>query len=308
MTSEGPPPRRPSPEPSREPGAPPRPPVVSIANGLWVQDGLAVGEDFLRTLAEQYGAGARTVDFTSAGVKEATDAWVREQTADRITTLFGELPTRTKLVLANAVYLKADWVLPFYESPTRDQPFTRTDGSTVDVPMMSSRSRLRYASGTGWQAVELPYAGGELAMRVLVPTGTATPGDLLRPRTLDAVAAGLRPATVDLALPKWDFDTDLDLVPLLTTLGLTLPFGEGADLSGIAAGLHVDQAIHRATITVDEWGTEAAAVTGLAVATSGRPRPEVTMRADRPFAFSIVHLPTGAPLFLGSVQDPSKTR
>jgi serpin B len=86
---------------------------------------------------------------------------------------------------------------------------------------------------------------------------------------------------------------------------MTDAFTPAADFSGISPGLLIDQAIHRATITVTEWGTEAAAVTGLAAMASAELAPPLTVRADHPFVFSIVHLPTGAPLFVGSVADPT---
>src|SRR2546430_17630278 len=104
-------------------------------------------------------------------------------------------------------------------------------------------------------------------MRILLPTAPGkTPGSLLAPETMSAVTAALRPENVALSLPQWDFGSSLDLVPALRTLGLTLPFGADADFSGISPGLHVTQAVHRANITVDEWGTEAAPATAMGFA------------------------------------------
>ena len=65
------------------------------------------------------------------------------------------------------------------------------------------------------------------------------------------------------------------------------------------------RALHRANITVDESGTEAAAVTALVVDAAGAGPASVTVRADHPFAFAIVHQATAAPLFLGQVADPA---
>ncbi|HKR50767.1 MAG TPA: serpin family protein [Pseudonocardiaceae bacterium] len=292
-------PPRQSPDPTREPDQPSAPPVVAIANGLFVQAGLPVADGFLRTLASQYGAGARI--FPSGRGAEQINAWVRDQTADRIDKVFDQLEPDTRLVLANAVYLKADWQTPFAKEPTTDATFTRADSKPVTVPMMHQQESLRYASGQGWQAVELPYAASELAMRVIVPQGALTPVQVLSPETLRQVEAGLRAEQVDLFLPRWDFATELDLLPVLNTLGLTAL----DDFSGISdAGLELDQAVHRANITVDEWGTEAAAVTGLGFAVSAPAGPRFVVRADRPFAFVIVHQPTGAPLFIGHITDP----
>lgn len=141
-------------------------------------------------------------------------------------------------------------------------------------------------------------------MQVIVPRGAHAPAELLSPGTLSRVQAELRSERVDLSMPRWDFATDLDLLPALRHLGLTAR----DDFSGMSPEqLTLAQAVHRANITVDEWGTEAAAVTGLAFIASAPVAPPIVVRADRPFAFAIVHRPTGAPLFIGHVADPLAT-
>jgi len=304
VTTQGPPPPRP-PDASRKSGQV-EPPVVALANALFARNGYPIRQAYLRVLAAQYGTGVHTVDFTSPSAARQINEWVRLQTAGLITKLFDQLNPATLLVLANALYLRADWAQPFARSQTADETFTRANGSTVRAPMMHQLGHFRYANGRGWQAVELPYAGADLAMRILVPTGGMTPADLLAPTVQAAVAAGLRPSTVDLSLPRWKATSVLDLTALLPKLGMTAPFGPAADFSGIAGGLQIEQAVHRARITVDEWGTEAAAVTGLAFATSGvAPGSAVTIRADHPFACVILHTTTGVPLFVGHVVDPT---
>jgi serpin B len=274
--------------------------ALRIANALWAQRGFPIGEPFLRTLAAQYGTGVRTVDFHSAGATDAIDAWVRERTDGRIRKLFDRLDPNTKAVLANAIYFKADWRSPF-RGTDPEARFTRADGSTVKAPMMYQLTPLSYAKGPGWQAVELPYKSADFAMWVLLPEPSGAPLDLLAPGTLAAVADGLRPATVELSMPKWDFETSFDLLGAVNALGVT----DLTDFSGINPQVVLGQAIHRANITVDEEGTEAAAVTGLAFPASAGPRPDVTFRADRPFAFAIMHKPTRTPAFIGTVTDPT---
>jgi serpin B len=306
VTSAGPPPRT-SPSATRTPGES-TPPVFNIANGLFVQEGARLQDEFLRILASQYGAGAQAVDFASPEAIEIIDAWVPEQTTDRIRKLFDELAPDTQVVLANAVYFKADWTLPFHPGATTTESFTRTDGSTVRTPMMRLEGALRYATSDTWQAIELPYADSHLAMWVLVPTGQTTPAELLAPDTFAHVATSLAPGRVDLSMPRWDFATDLDLIPLLQKLGMKVPFERGADFSEMLPDVRIDQAVHRANITVDEGGTEAAAVTGMSfVPISAPPPPDVTIRADHPFAFALVETTTGTPVFIGHVADPTAT-
>lgn len=288
---------------SRSAGAPAQDPIVTIANGLFVQQSFPIGAPFLHTIAADYGAGVHTVDFASANAKAAIDAWVKAQTAGRIKQLFDSLDPDTKLVLANAVYLKADWAVPFAEDPTTDAPFTTADGKQITVPTMHQGETGGYAHSADWQAVALPYAGGTLAMWVIVPTGKTPLADLLSPATLAQIKSGLQPAGVELALPRWKSTTTLDLAAALQQLGMHAAFASTADFSGISPALYIQQAVHRATITVDEWGTEAAAVTGLAFAAGAR-LAQVTVKADHPFAYAIVNVPTGAVVFEGSVADP----
>ncbi|MGC9667453.1 serpin family protein [Planosporangium sp. 12N6] len=296
-----------------------RPATLLVNNAIFTAQQLRIEKPFLRTLAAQYGAGVYPVDFHSPRTIRTINEWVRAQTAGRIPTLFDRLDPDAAAVLANTVYLRADWEHEFDRSATVPAPFTRADGHVGQVPTMHLAADLRYASGAGWQTVELPYAHSDLAMWVMVPTGPAPgepagagappgPADLLAPASMAAVGAALRPAYVSVALPRWDFGTNIDLDDPLVRLGVRRAFDPGtADFSGISgAQLYIDQAVHRATVTVDERGTEAAAATGISMMpTSARVPPELVVRADRPFAFAVVHRPTGLPVFVGHVADPA---
>jgi serpin B len=275
---------------------------VLIGNALFTQRGFPVGKPFLNTLAAQYGAGVYAVDFGSPGAAKTMNDWVRTQTADRIRKLFDQVDPDTRLVLANAVYLKADWQRRFAYTGPAD--FRTADGSTRQVPTMHLESDLRYAKGIGWQAVELPYAHSDLAMWIMVPDDNGSPDSLLTADSMAAVGAALRPEYLELALPKWDFSTEIDLADPLTRLGVRQAFSSSADFSGIQPGLYISQAIHRADITVDEQGTRAAAATAIGMTMSARAQPATVVRVDHPFAFAIVHRPTGVPLFVGHVANP----
>jgi serpin B len=254
-------------------------------------------------MAAEYGAGVRPVDFTGADALKLINAWADRQTAGRIKEVFEELDPNTQLVLANAVYFKADWQTFFLE--VLDESFTRADGTVVQTPMMRSHRRLRYAETGGVTAIELPYAEGPYAMWVMLPPAAGKPEDTLTPAVLGKVRTRFAETGVEVAIPKWDFETSLDLTEILPGLGLRAAFGEGADFSGIAPGLFVQQAVHKANISVDEWGTEAAAVTGIAMAMSGPPPANARFIADRPYAFAIVGGKDQVPLFIGRVSDPT---
>lgn len=310
VTDQAPPPPTPPPAGDKPEGRDyPRPsaPVLAVSNGLFAQRGYQFVQEFLQTLREQYDAGLQTVDFADeAAALAAINGWVEEKTGGRITKALERLDPMTRLAIANAVYLKASWPVPFGDP--RDGQF-KVAGEQVAIPTVSRESTFDYATGSGWRSLTLPYFGDRLAMRLILPTGQGTPADLMKPEILAAAAKG-KPTDVKLTMPTWDFGADLDLRELLPKLGLTDVFDElRANLSGITASeaLFVDQAVHKANITVDQLGTEAAAVTVLTtMPTSARAVPPVQFTVDRPFLFQIVDLKTGAPLFLGQVVDPTK--
>lgn len=163
------------------------------------------------------------------------------------------------------------------------------------------------AKGESWRSVTIPYRGDGLAMTIILPDEGA----------YDAVLGALTPALLakaqqgtnqllSLTIPAFQIDGAGPLTEALMDLGITEIFGS-ADLSGMVEGheLRADQVVHRAVISVDEKGTEAAAVTLMGVAESAAAEPVETFSIDRSFLFTIHDTVTGAPLFLGSVVDPS---
>jgi serine protease inhibitor len=289
--------------------------TVDAANSLWGQHGVTWEHPFLDALAESFGTGMREVDYMHdhEAARKAINAWTSDQTHAKIPALIpsGMLDVTTRLVLVNAIYLKAPWAVPFEKSATQDRPFTRADGSTVDVAMMSydSASSLAYARGPGWQAVDLVYDGAGLAMVVVVPDAghldditTGFDADFLR-----SVLAGLQSTGVGLRLPRWTFRTQVLLNEVLGELGMPTAFTDGADFSGMThdMGLAIQAVVHEAFIAVDEQGTEAAAATAVAMRESSAMRDMVELTVDRPFLFVLHDLATGTPLFIGRVSDPT---
>ncbi len=290
--------------PTAGPDRKPEKPILTLANALFVKEGYPLLEKYRRAMTEQYGSEVHGIDLANPDEALAeVNGWASEHTAGRIPTIFDKLSPDTRLVIANAVYLKADWTVPFDSAGEGE---FAVEGKAVDVPRMSRESEVGYAKGPGWQAVELPYFGDRLVMRVIVPTGSKSPADLMTPAVL-AAAAKTKPTVADVTLPKWDFGTKFDLTRLLQQLGVEDAFDGRADFSGIATVEHleIDQAVHKANITVDELGTVASAVTAVSIkATSARLPAPLQFTVDRPFVFEIVDTKTGAPLFLGHVADP----
>ncbi len=188
-----------------------------------------------------------------------------ERTEQRIPELLveGVLTPATRLALVNAIYLKAPWQTPFEPEATQEGVFTRADGSTVEVPFMTTTASLPYASGDGWQALEIPYVGGSLALTLILPDDLADFERALTPDGLAAITSSLSDTQVALEMPRFGIESKTELATILAALGMPTAFGDGADFSGIttAEQLAISNVIHQANIDVDEKGTEAAAAT-----------------------------------------------
>jgi serpin B len=288
---------------------------LEIANALWGQRGWPILPSYLDVLAEDFGAGMNTVDFAQdpESARGSINAWVSDQTAQKIPELLppGFIDSDTRLVLTNAVYFKASWATPFDPSATSDLPFTLLDDSSVNVPVMHASLATLYAEGDGYQAVELPYAGNQLSMLVILPAaGTfATFSAGLGTSFLANLDARRMDAQVDLSLPRFEFGTVAPLKEKLEALGMTRAFSPAAaDFSGIdgTPDLYVSAVQHEAFISVDEQATEAAAATavGGTKITVVQTLENKVFDARRPFLFAIRDFETHAVLFCGQVVSP----
>jgi len=289
--------------------------LVKTANSLWGQQDTVFGQIFLDTLAANYGAGMRLVDYKSAAeeARQAINDWVAGETEDKITDLIpeGALDELTRLVLVNAVYLDATWATQFDPELTEDGQFTTLTGDPVTASMMFQSLSFPYASGEGWQAVELPYLRDELAMLVIVPEAGrfAEVESRLGAGLIDEAVGQLATGPeVILRMPKFEFRTQAGLNDALKALGMPSAFDPNtADFSGMTTqeALFISDVIHEAYIAVDEEGTEAAAATAVVMRATAAPMEMVELTIDRPFMFALRDRETGALLFLGRVTDPT---
>jgi len=285
---------------------------LATANQLWGQSGLEFEQAFLDRLAASYGAGMRLVDYIEAReeARQAINAWVAERTRERIPELVpeGVLNELTRLVLVNAIYLKAPWLHPFDEGGTESAPWSRLDGRESEAQLMRLNERLRYVRGDGLQAVELPYVDGLLAMTVIVPDEGefAAIEQALTSQTLTSTLEAMEGAQVHLRFPRFEFRSKLLLSGRLAELGMPLAFSEAADFSGMTSAerLLIQEVIQEAFVSVDEEGTEAAAATAVVAGATSAPVDVVELTVDRPFVFLIRDVQTGAILFMGRVVDP----
>ena len=285
-------------------------------NIMWLESAASVRDDYLARLSDA--VSVERCDFARApeAARERINSTVAEQTAGKIADLIGPgvIDPLTRLVLTNAVYMKALWTHQFPASETKQKPFYPERTGATPADLMHLRTRLAYHRGDGYQAVLLPYRGGSLAMAAVLPDGPLSEfagrlGDL---GGIGALLAGLLSGDaehdVDLSFPRFKITAGFMLADTLQALGVRAAFAEDADFSGISdMKLRISAVVHKAYIDVGEEGTEAAAATATffaSMAVIKRPEPDVRLVFDHPFLFMIVDTETGLPLFLGQFTRP----
>jgi len=286
---------------------------ASFDASVWGQRGTRFKAGYLDILAADYDSPMWVVDFRSDAEtsREAINQWSTEVTQDRITEVVrrGDVTAFTRFLPVAVGYLRAPWQIPFERSATRSGRFVELDGDTVDAQTMqvSAPSGLLTAEHPDWEAVEIPYLGGELALLVVVPrSGTFESFQQgLDAPMVERITDDLEDQAVDLRLPQFQFTTSADLAGPLEALGLVDAFTRDADFSGITSDevLSLSGMAYEGYFGIDEDGTDAET-------TATAPSPEsptpaaVKLTVDRPFVFAVRDRQTGLILMLGQVVDP----
>lgn len=289
---------------------------LSICDSVWLNTdnagGISFKKSFTDVLKDYYEAQKGFV--TNANAVETINAWVSDKTQGRIPTIIDSSDFLCYLI--NAIYFKATWEKAFNEGATSKDVFTSRDGSRSRIDFMHARDEYNYyESSDGTKIVELPYVNmsyGEdgrirdgysdlnLSMYVILSDGEVYPEYLLNNVTLS-------PATVILSMPKFKTEFDFELKDILVDMGMTDAFDpERADLTNAfdnlgARNAYVSEAVQKTYISVDEQGTEAAAVTAIGIKTTsiGNTPRTVVFDADRPFTYVVRDNSNGEILFMG---------
>jgi serpin B len=288
---------------------------LTVANRLWGQKDYDFHADFLKLTQEYYGAGLKEVDFIKAteAARQAINAWVEEQTKDKIKELLkkGILSPNTRLVLTNAIYFKAAWQHAFAEGATAPGKFLLPDNKGVQVPLMHQTTSAGYYNAGDLALLDLPYEDGQLSLVVLLPKDVAGLPALEKSLTQAQMSEWMikrqfRP--VQITLPKFKITSEFQLNEVLAALGMPTAFTTKADFSGMTTRdqLFISAVVHKAFVDVHEKGTEAAAATAVVMdkKASAKTEEPVTFRADHPFVFLIRDNQSGSILFMGRLANP----
>ncbi len=293
--------------------------ILTTANALWYRQSAQIKPEFLAANQKNFSATIKPLDFANAPAAEAEiNQWASDQTHGRITGIANGMidPIYTDLILANAIYFKGKWLDPFEKNLTKERPFHPATGAAKNLPMMEMSKSFSYRKGSGYQAVRLPYMGGNLAMYVFLPDPDSSPAKLLQIMNGDKWRRLTMPGFKDhdglVVLPKFKLENTFDLVPPLQKLGMKTAFNNlkskpDADFSGMFKDPHHISAVRQKTfVEVGEEGTEAAAVTMMQLNSGSLhplpPKP-FEMIVNRPFLFAIVDARSEMILFMGVVNN-----
>lgn len=283
-------------------------------NSLWITKEGAFETSFTNDATRYFSTSTHSIDFSdSERARKTINAWVSERTEAKIPTLIppGLLTPQSVAALVNALYFKGSWQTAFPNSGTIDDTFQSPTNSRRAIKMMRLTESYPFFENDSWQTVKIPYSGGQFSFLLLLPKRVLTSQEVVSLLSESLISDALKPhpySRVALQLPRFEIRQSRELTGDLSTFGIGDLFTGRADLSGITKRAFAINAVqHEAFITVDEKGTEAAAATAVIMAKSaafGREAEPITVRADHPFAFSIVHSESNAPLFLGVIGEP----
>uniref|UniRef100_A0A7M4FW04 Serpin family I member 1 n=1 Tax=Crocodylus porosus TaxID=8502 RepID=A0A7M4FW04_CROPO len=252
--------------------------VLKIANSLYVQNGFHISDKFLELVKKYFKAEVENVDFgQSAAVASHINKWVENHTNNMIKDFVSsrDFSALTHLALINAVYFKGNWKSQFRPENTRTFSFTKDDESEVQIPMMYQQGEFYYGefsdgsneAGGIYQVLEIPYEGDEISMMIIlsrqeVPLVTLEP--LVKAQLIEEWASSVKKQKVEVYLPRFTIEQEIDLKDVLKSLGVTEAFGRSADFTAMSDNkeLYLAKAIHKSFIEVNEEGSEAAAASG----------------------------------------------
>lgn len=297
----------------------PTSPIVQIANAIWPQKDLGLLPSFKNVVQKDFGGTIDSLDYAHDIAKAVAEVnkWADVNTKGKIQNILSErdVSSDTKLILASAIYMKANWLHMFNEYGTQNAPFHIDKKRTVDTPMMQVTESLSVYDDKDVAVIELPYIhdtqGPALSMVVALPKdieGLAALEEKLSIQLLGDWLKQARKQKVQLQFPKFKLESRTVINDVMQALGMKLAFTKQADFSGITGrpDLFISSAIHQTYIDVDEKGTEAAAVTVIGMRTTSMEIPvePYIFTADHPFVFFIIDQRTKAILFMGRFVHP----
>ena len=284
---------------------------MNIANSIWVQDKMQLKKNFQTLAQNNYQAEVGNVDFGSPKALETINNWVNQKTKEKIKKVFEKLGSDTVSVLVNAIYFKGKWTNEFDKLNTQNQTFYLDDGTEKEHPIMNNSGYYQYFENSELQAIKMPYGEKKFSMNIFLPNKNTNINEFIAGITDEKITlwiSDLEQKDGDISIPSFKFSYEIpNFIQALNNLGIEQVFTGLSKLDKIVENknLFITQAVHKAYIDTDETGTEAAAVTGLAMeVTATIPVDDrFAMICNRPFFF-VIQDDIGTNLFMGAILNP----
>lgn len=287
--------------------------LLEIANAIYYRNNFAVENSFIKTNQQYYNAEVSSLDFSSPNALKTINGWVAQKTHGKIETILDEIKPSHVMFLLNAIYFKGVWTKEFNKKNTELKPFYLKNGTTIQTETMQRLDTLPFASNTLFSAIQLSYGKESYNMYVFLPEPGKNLQDIVDQLNNDNWQTWMKSFSVkqdiDIKFPKLKYDYEIKLNDVLTEMGMGVAFTGAADFTGInkAGGLYIDYVKHKTFIEVNEEGTEAAAVTIVAIDKTSVGPQKTAFHVNRPFLYAIIEKSTGAVLFIGTVTNPAKS-
>lgn len=304
-------------------GSPTGGPRLSFSNGVWVDKSLSFKPSFKEIVDTVYKAASNQADFQTKAVEVTNEvnSWAEKETSGLIKEVLpsGSVDSSTRLIFANALYFKGAWNDKFDASKTKDHDFHLLNGTSIQVPFMTSSKKQLVTAFNDFKVLGLSYKQGDdkrsFSMYFFLPDAkdglpalvnkvSSESGFLERHLPHEKVEVG------EFRIPKFKISFGFEASKVLKQLGLVLPFSGEEGLtemveSPVGKNLYVSSIFHKTFIEVNEEGTEAAAASAAVIMLRGLPLDnKIDFVADHPFLFLIREDLTGVVLFIGHVVNP----
>lgn len=291
---------------------------LSVANSIWYRNEFPISNDFLQINANYFNAEVQSLDFSQPAAADTINGWVKKETRNTIEKIVEQINPETFMFLINAVYFKSDWKEPFDADDTYERDFNSPPGK-VKADFMNRKGEMDYFEANDATGIMLPYDDGRFQFFAILPEENTDIRSFisgLNGATVYDYLTSIRTETIKLSIPKFETNFEDELKDELSRLGMGIAFDwEQADFSSmldksedyIKENLYIGGVRHKTFCRVDELGTEASAVTIVDMETTGaivEPENQIVIVFDRPFVYGIVDVVTGAPLFLGIMENP----
>ena len=290
-------------------------PLVLIANNIYMNKGFELLPEFVSKAKTFYNADAETRDFHDGKTRDAINQWGSDHTKGMIKEVLKKDEFNPDFVsyLLNAIYFKGTWTYKFDKNMTVDEVFGHA-GDTEELtyrPMMHQQALFGYAETDDYQALRLPYGKTSdnqsnvndcsFVMTVLLPKlQTNALPEVPTTDVWQQIQQQMSITDVDVKLPRFESDTDIDLIPIMKKLGMNKAFSGAAEFPYFCdVNTYIALMKQVAKIKLDEEGTEAAAVTVIGMDKSAPAYDNAVFHADHPFIYVISEQRTGAIFFIG---------